>query len=367
MRRTSRSRSSPRSASETSSRPLNWPASSWASRHHGRDRGVWPPRLVATAFVRPVRRRRAAATWALARRRGGPDPGQAEYVERGDHWCGSCHRESLRAMEWEFAERVGQHDQRDHTPSGRPARQRGWRGLSSVDQSRNPEGYGQKQQYPSGEDGDAEGDDRHLRFCYGERHRVQRRHIHAGGEEDDHHSPPGFTQEPHHAVRPASQPCPKLAGGLPGPIAYPPHPFETGAPTQSEDRADLADAYSDGTADRRRGLLGEPSHLRRCDVDLAVEDRDQRGQHAVCDRDDELQEQLPTHTVTRITDSSIRALACGRARSIGLTGRLDSTSAPWTGRRAPSRVAGRTRSRRPTVRGAGSVARWRSYARSTHR
>ena len=39
------------------------------------------PRLVATTFVRPVRRRRAAATWALARRRGGPDPGHAEYVE----------------------------------------------------------------------------------------------------------------------------------------------------------------------------------------------------------------------------------------------------------------------------------------------
>src|SRR6185312_8735219 len=137
-----------------------------------------------------------------------------------------------------------------------------------MDQSGDPEGYGQKQQYPSGEDGDAEGDDRHLRFCYGERHRVQRWNIHAGGEEDDRDSPPGLTQEPHHAVRPASQPRPKLAGWLPGAIAYPPHPPETGAPTQGEDGADLPDADSEGTADRRGGLLGEPSHLRRRDVDL---------------------------------------------------------------------------------------------------
>jgi hypothetical protein len=50
-----------------------------------------------------------------------------------------------------------------------------------------------------------------------------------------------------------------------------------GAATQSEDGADLANAQSDGTADRRRGLLGEPSYLRRYNVDLAVEDRDQRG------------------------------------------------------------------------------------------
>ena len=32
----------------------------------GRDRGVWAPRLLATAFARPGRRRRTAATWALA-------------------------------------------------------------------------------------------------------------------------------------------------------------------------------------------------------------------------------------------------------------------------------------------------------------
>jgi aldose 1-epimerase len=43
---------------------------------------------------------------------------------------------------------------------------------------------------------------------------VKRRNIDAGGEEDDQHSPPTFAQEPHHAVRPGSQPCPKATGRL---------------------------------------------------------------------------------------------------------------------------------------------------------
>ena len=70
-------------------------------------------------------------------------------------------------------------------------------------------------------------------------------------------------------------------------------------------------------------------NLRRRDVDLAIEDRDQRGQHAIRDRNDELQEQLPAHTVTRITDSSIRALALGRPRSIGERGAWDLHTVEW--------------------------------------
>ena len=45
-------------------------------------------------------------------------------------------------MLWEFAERVGQHDQRDHTPSAiQPVSEFG---KGSVDQCRDPEGYAQK-------------------------------------------------------------------------------------------------------------------------------------------------------------------------------------------------------------------------------
>jgi hypothetical protein len=62
----------------------------------------------------------------------------------------------------------------------------------------------------------------------------------------------------------------------------------TTAPAESEYGADLANGLSDGAADRCRDLLGEPTDLRRDDVDLAVEDRYHRGQQAVPDRDDEL-------------------------------------------------------------------------------
>jgi len=72
----------------------------------------------------------------------------------------------LRAVLWEFAERIGQHDQRNHTPSARPARQRGWNRLSGPKQR--PRRLWQETQHPSGEDSEAEWDDRHPRFCHGD-------------------------------------------------------------------------------------------------------------------------------------------------------------------------------------------------------
>jgi hypothetical protein len=59
---------------------------------------------------------------------------------------------------------------------------------------------------------------------------------------------------------------------------------------------DLSDGLSDSTADGRRDFRGEPTDLRRNDVELAVENRYQRGQDAVPERDDELDQRLPVHT-----------------------------------------------------------------------
>jgi hypothetical protein len=55
----------------------------------------------------------------------------------------------------------------------------------SIEQRGDTEGYRQKQQHPPDEDGDAKRDDRHPRRGDGESHRVQRRNIDAGGQEDD--------------------------------------------------------------------------------------------------------------------------------------------------------------------------------------
>src|SRR4029450_11117416 len=90
------------------------------------------------------------------------------------------------------------------TPPGR-TRGHGGPRWASVDQGRNPEGYGEKQHHPPEEDGRTERNDRHPRRGYGEGHRVQRRNGETGGEEDNRHSPPALTQESKQPVRPGPE------------------------------------------------------------------------------------------------------------------------------------------------------------------
>jgi hypothetical protein len=66
-----------------------------------------------------------------------------------------------------------------------------------------------------------------------------------------------------------------------------------------------------------RDLRGEPANLRRHDVDLAVEDRYHRGQDAVREGDDELDQRLPVHADTYLPTGRPRQLGteacdCGR-------------------------------------------------------
>lgn len=81
-------------------------------------------RRPATAFARPVRAplRRGSRTC-----RGGLFPGHAGHVaNRQDRWSAGADLGiaiRLGAMLWGFAERVGQRDQRGHTPGAGPARQ----------------------------------------------------------------------------------------------------------------------------------------------------------------------------------------------------------------------------------------------------
>ena len=117
-------------------------------------------------------------------------------------------------------------------------------------------------------------------------------------------TPHRLTQEPQQPVRPLPEPGPntthRLAGALPS-LPQPPHRTGTTAPAECKHGADLANRLPDRAPDRCRDLLGEPTDLRRHDVDLAVEDRYQRGQQAVPNRDEELDQRLPVHADTLST------------------------------------------------------------------
>ena len=91
-------------------------------------------------------------TRALARCRGRPDPGHANHVEnRQDNFCGSRHRESAprdaAGVPGASASMISAITRRA------PAQPVSELGKVSVDQSRDPEGYSQKQQHPTDEDG----------------------------------------------------------------------------------------------------------------------------------------------------------------------------------------------------------------------
>jgi len=130
-------------------------------------------------------------------------------------------------------------------------------------------------------------------------------------------TPHRLTQEPQQPVRPLPEPGPntthRLAGALPS-LPQPPHRTGTTAPAECKHGADLANRLPDRAPDRCRDLLGEPTDLRRHDVDLAVEDRYQRGQQAVPDRDDELDQRLPVHA-----DASFSRCSATRAQPRCLT------------------------------------------------
>jgi hypothetical protein len=85
---------------------------------------------------------------------------------------------------------------------------------TSVDQCRNPAGYVEKQHHSAEEHGHTEGVDRHPGRGYGEGHCIQRRNGETGGEEDDGHPPPVFTQESQQPVRPGPEPGPNATGRL---------------------------------------------------------------------------------------------------------------------------------------------------------
>ena len=131
---------------------------------------------------------------------------------------------------------------------------------------------------------------------------------------------------------------------------------KTGAPTQREDRADFADGHPRAPPTAVVASSANP-HLRRCDVDLAVEDRDQRR----TTRHRRSRPRTPgavasshRHRDSGRFDPSARWTALGASgeRAPGVDLRtVESASSPVRSARAERGPGG------PMARGAGSIAR----------
>jgi hypothetical protein len=153
-----------------------------------------------------------------------------------------------------------------------------------VDQSRDPERDGQKQKHPSDQDSDAERDDRHPRFCDGERPgysdgmytQAERKTI----------TSPAASRIRSPSMR-SDQPCTLvryLPAGFRGRSRIR-RTISTLAPRRSARTMPILPTPCPiAQPIAVVASAGKPSHLRRHDVDLAVEDRDQQGQDAVGDR-----------------------------------------------------------------------------------